>query len=113
MDNSTPDISKIISVIMQNPGLIEEIKNLSGASIEQKNTELPDTAMPTESSGEISESISAPASTVPQQHTQANTKRSNRQKLLTAFKPYVSGERSRAIDSMLSIADIIDAMKAR
>ena len=49
------------------------------------------------------------------QPTYAHTeqKRSNRSQLLCAFKPYVSGERAKAIDSMLAIADILDMMRAR
>ena len=39
--------------------------------------------------------------------------KARRAQLLGALKPYVSGERAKAIDSMMSIAEILEVMKVR
>ena len=36
-----------------------------------------------------------------------------RSELLSALKPFLSNERAKAIDSMITIADILEVMKAR
>ena len=41
------------------------------------------------------------------------SRRNARSQLLCALKPYVSKERAGAIDSMISIAEILEVMKAR
>ena len=112
MDNSTPDLSKIISLIMENPKLINDIKALAGNSDETSGDPTP--SMPYEDSSASEKEVKSVStvSETPPQNVEGQVQK-NRKKLLTAFKPYLSGERSRAIDSMLSIADIIDAMKAR
>ena len=104
MDNNAPDLSKIISIIMENPGLINEIKSLAEGKSEAAEEPLQEKKM--------TEEVSV-IPTVTKAGEPESAERKNRQRLLSAFKPYVSGERGRAIDSMLSIADIIDAMKAR
>ena len=98
-----PDLSKIVSIIMQNPELISQISSLMKSDdeggeapikIEEKKEE--NTAPET--------SVSSPVS---QPHSQ-NKRR--RKELLSAMKPYLSEHRQSAIDSMSSILDIIDVM---
>jgi hypothetical protein len=103
-----PDISKIISLIMENPKLIEEIKSLgkekteSEASIEEnKSAEEKETPALSENT-EIAQASAS-----------INPNKLRRKDLLCALKPYVSEERGRAIDSMMSIADILDMMRTR
>ena len=97
------DLSKIVGLIMENPEIIEKIKELNSKSDtasdikesesekEEKETSVEDTP------------IIAPES----------SKRTKRKELLNALKAYVSEERGRAIESMLSIADILELMKTR
>lgn len=103
------DIGRVISLIMENPQLIEQISSLakqSGSSSEA----------PTESKSEADEVTpieeSARAVAAPT-YPSGRSSRGNRAQLLGALKPYVSEERAKAIDSMISIADILELMKAR
>ena len=100
------DIGKVVSLIMENPQIIEQISSLAK---KKESAEEEKKGEPTESSiTEATSSVpSAPA------HTNAGTSRGNRAQLLGALKPYVSEERAKAIDSMISIADILDMMRAR
>ena len=100
------DISKVISVIMENPRLIEEISTLvsKSESPPEPTHEIPESKAENE---EPKQKESLPAS------AGVSYGRGNRAQLLGALKPYVSKERAKAIDSMLSIADILDMMRAR
>jgi len=113
MDNSAPDLSKIITLIMENPKLVSDIKDMIESNSEGNNATQATESLTSQDPVPIEEEVSVSA--VPEQpmNIRESAGQKNRKKLLTAFKPYLSGERSRAIDSMLSIADIIDAMKAR
>ena len=96
------DISKIIGLIMENPKLIEEIKNLASSDrVEEKKTK-PEIQKESEKENPM-----------PEVRDIENPSRIRRRELLSALKPYVSPERSRAIDSMISIADILEVMKAK
>lgn len=93
-----PDISRIISLIMENPQLVEQISNLAKGDSQQ--------ATPEVSSEEVQTvSVSADPS------LDLDRKNNTRTQLLRAMKPYLSESRGRAIDSMLSISGILDAMK--
>lgn len=102
MSEGTNDLSRIVSLIMQNPQLIAEISNLARS----------DSQPTAESSTPIEEDIKASVtetSAVPD----GASRRNARSQLLCALKPYVSKERAGAIDSMISIAEILEVMKAR
>ncbi len=93
------DISKVISVIMENPKLLDEIKSLAaneGAS-----------EPPTAESSEPSEVHTAYTAEPPPQ------KRSKRTELLDALKPYISDERKKAIESFITIAEILEVMRGK
>lgn len=89
------DISKIISKIMENPKLIEEIKALGNEG--EANEKPPEAEIPPPKA----ESVIADT-------YEENTSKSRRRQLLTALKPYLSDERSKAIDSMISISEILE-----
>ena len=97
---NTPDISRIISVLMENPELIEQISALAA----EKNEEEPAPTPPEDEKAEAT-AASAPTAT-------ANI-HSRREHLLSALKPYLSDERQRAIDSMMTFADILDAVRRK
>lgn len=100
------DLSKIVNLIMENPALIEQIKQL-GASSETANEAPAQKTIPEppEESGGTQEGLATY-----QEKPQGNSKR---RELLYAIKPYLSNERGKAIETILSIADIIDMMKTR
>ena len=102
----TPDIGRIIQLIMENPSLVEEISRL--ASSDSENTASEAEAQPSPTSVEMTEAPTPP----PTVRTEAPA-RAKRAQLLGALKPYVSAERAKAIDSMISVAEILDMMKAR
>ena len=107
-DGSFPDVSRLVSLIMENPALIEQISALAkqdGKDSEQKS---PVTAEPSPVPTPKKDDSAAVSST---KYTSSNTV--SRTQLLTALKPYISKERADAIDSMISIGEIIDMMKSR
>jgi hypothetical protein len=104
--SGTPDLSRLVQTIMENPELVESITKLMA------NDEKPSEQTPTEAEVKLPEPTvqkppEAPAMAEPQ------GKRERRTRLLSALKPYMSGERAKAIDSMLSIVDVLDIMKTR
>lgn len=103
------DLGKVISLIMENPALIEQISSLAKTKttepepVEQAEAPIQEDALPSKSAETSAQPTYAPVI----------SPRNNRAQLLGALKPYVSKERAKAIDSMISIADILDMMKAR
>ncbi len=96
------DISKIVGLIMQNPTLIEQIKSLADEKSVEKN--------------EVETVAEEPRDTAPEETAAPRidgTNKSKRRELLSALKPYLSNERSHAIDAMMSISDILDMVKTR
>ncbi len=96
------DLSKIVNLIMENPSLVEQIRSLaSGADIENEP-----------SSEKAEEEASAPTAVYTESaDTYKNPQSSRRNELLRAVRPYVSKERGRAIESMITIADILLTMR--
>ena len=96
-----PDLSRIVNLIMENPKLIEEISALAKGDGE-----------PVSDKPQVSES-EARASSPTYAEEKRSDGRERRAQLLSALKPYLSGERQKAIDSMMTFADIIDSMRGR
>ena len=100
--NSVPDLSRIVGLIMENPKLIEEISSLAKASdkseectVSEREEEVPTSAMASDG-GKLS-----------------TDSKERRARLLSAIKPYVSEQRAKAIDSMITISEMLEVMKAR
>ncbi|MBQ8321810.1 MAG: hypothetical protein IJX92_05545 [Clostridia bacterium] len=110
MSEQTPDISRVIQLIMENPSLVQEISSLVKKDGASESNCAPEASE--ESSVVASEQITVPVTTAPKIEYE-NPARRNRTQLLGAMKPYVSSERAKAIDSMMSIMDILEMMKAR
>ena len=97
-----PDLSKIVGLIMENPELISKIQGLAkGTEIAQESEVKP-----------VAEVRDEPAAATIENPPRLEA-RDRRNRLLYAMKPYLSSERAKAIDSMMSVADIIDMMKKR
>ncbi len=106
-ENESLDLSRVVNLIMENPKLIEEISAMAKSDRDSKVEEAPEAPV------EIQES--PPPETVEAVNTYGSERprRSRRNELLGAMKPYLSKERAKAIDSMLTIVDILDMMKER
>ena len=109
------DISKILGIIMENPEIIEKIKELSqgGEKADEKNGNAAETVSEQTATSESTfAAVSNEAAEVSATASRARDKK-RRHDLLCAIKPYVSSERSRAIDTMLSVVEVLEIMKAR
>ena len=104
---NTPDIARVVSLIMENPRLIEEISSMVNKS-EGEESESVDTLKVSEKTGTSENEASASA-----KEEKSAPSRQNRSELLLALKPYVSKQRAQAIDSMITIVNILDTMKGR
>ena len=101
---SDTDLSKIIGLIMENPKLIEEIKNLASKETGEEATPIIEAEeSAAEETIQTNKEVAAPIE---------NSSRIKRRELLAALKPYVSEGRGKAIDSMMSIVDILDMMRS-
>ena len=101
-DERAPDLSRIVNLIMENPKLIEEISHLADKESASDKSESP----------RAEEAVGAVAE--PEVPTAARSDaKGRRQMLISAIKPYLSKERAGAIESMMSIVDIIEVMKQR
>ena len=106
-----PDVSKVISILMENPGILEEISSLikKREASDARDAENKEESAPPPAEVQIS---AEPV--VAEERSQPRPRASNRRsELIGALKPYLSSERAKAIDSMMTIADIFDMMKAR
>ena len=100
------DISKIIGIIMENPDIIAKIKELAADSSEK------------DGSASVNSQVTEEAAPVVNPTSDENSysklqSKKRRRELLSALKPYVKNERAKAIDTMLSVIDVIDVMKER
>ena len=96
MAEGTPDISRIVKLIMDNPKIIEEIGDMVKSDKEPPAEEV---------ATEATEKKDVPAL------VSENPKSKNRRDLLYALKPYLSEKRAHAIDSMLSVAEVFTMLK--
>lgn len=104
----TPDLSKIVSLIMQNPSLISEIAALASSNEDSTaSTESAESTLSTEPKSVAPTEREVQAVAEERTHIQSRTRR---KELLSAMKPYLSEQRRGAIDSMSSILDILDVM---
>ena len=100
---NTNDIGKIVSLIMENPHIIEEISALAKGGAEPATvSETP----PTQSEEPTPTPIPTSAPVIVN-----DTKRARREGLISALRPYLSEERARAVDSMMQVASILELMR--
>ena len=91
----TPDLSKIVGLIMEHPEIVGQISSLL-------------------SGGEEAASVPVIESKAPDQRINTEIKsgkKSDRARLLGAMKPYLSESRARAVDTMITVTEILDNMK--
>ena len=105
------ELGSVISLIMENPELIAQIKRLAenkSDSSPQKTSEATDVnrEMPVE----VAESVALSRDPVPQKRDKTKGKRSE---LLHALSPYISEGRQKALETFMTIADILDMMREK
>ncbi len=121
MANETPDLSGIVNLILSNPKLIEEIREMANRKNDASDMttaapQTPDTplaeraAESTDDSAEKGDDGASESTAVFAAGAKAH--RESRARLFSALKPYLSEERRRAVDSMQQIADLIDVFKS-
>ena len=103
-NGQSPDLSRIISLIMQNPDLIHQIEGRARQDASVSEGEAP-----------VSESkpIAPEAEAVAQSHPTSAPlsgmgKREKRTRLLSALRPYVSEKRSKTLDTLMGAMDIFE-----
>ena len=102
------DLGRVIGLIMENPALIEQISSLAKqSSVTDKQSSNNETVE------EVATKAPAVEEKVTPTYSTASQPKSNRAQLLGALKPYLSEERAKAIDSMISISEVLGIMKGR
>ena len=98
------ELSKIVGLIMENPELIEKIKNLMSEGDKKDYDEIEP----------VSQTEVKVAEPEPEKKHRSDTSEAKRRhELLCALKPYVSKDRQRAIDTMLSFSDVLQVFKEK
>ncbi len=106
--SDTPDLSAIVSLIMENPTLLSQIQELArGASRgdDEKSADSEEQTLP-----EPEPIANLPEPPVP---NAALSRREKRTRLLSGLKPYLSDERKRTVDTMLTFADMLEAVRGK
>ena len=104
MSENNLDLSKIVNLIMENPSLVAEISALAKGDKDDSQEAPAIEAHTEETSAEQSETVSSPP---------AFSKQQRRTQLLSAMKPYLSEERSRTIDTMMSIVGVLGSIRGK
>ena len=90
------ELNKIVGMIMENPELVEKIKAMGTAMNEAKET----------SKEEIIKSESADVPTF-------TPKRSKRYELLHSLEGFLSEDRKKSLETMMTIAEVLDSIKRK
>ncbi len=100
----SPDLSRIVSLIMQNPDLIRQIEALA----KENTTNEEDASNAVPQIPEISTATDTAATTPAMTQPRNADKREKRTQLLSALRPYVSEKRGKTIDTLLGAMDLWD-----
>ena len=88
------DLSRLVSLILENPTLLSEIKSLASSEKDERT-----------------ERTEAPEPTEPVTAVEVEKPKLKRSELLKALKPYISAERGRAIETMIGISDALEMIR--
>lgn len=96
-----PELSRIVSLIMQNPELIKQIEALAksdGGEDSAQAQPLPEKS--TEEAAPVSAAAFSPSGGV--------ERRQRRTQLLSALRPFVSERRGKTLDTLMGALDLFD-----
>ena len=115
MSDAGMDVGKIISLIMENPGIVEQIASLANSAKEVPAEDYETSAKQPEQieaedtpTQQVAEETSIP---IPAPTHVPTAREDRRKNLIGALKPYLSPERARAADSILGVASILEIMR--
>ena len=91
------ELNKIVNMIMENPELIEKIKAMGAAASEE--------APKASEESPKSETLSPPPAVTP--------RRSKRNELLRSLETFLSDERKKSLETMMTVADVIDSVRRK
>ena len=97
----TPDVSTIVNMILENPSLVAQIAAMA------KGADGEASSAPSEKDEDVAVPTVGPA------RDPRAERRLHRSQLASAMKPYLSKERAQAIDTMMSIADILELTRGK
>ena len=90
------ELNKIVNMIMENPELVEKIKAMGTSATEMQNEQREAIPKP--------EVIDMPNNT---------PKRSKRYELLHSLEGFLSAERKKSLETMMTIAEVFDSVKRK
>jgi hypothetical protein len=90
------ELNKIVGMIMENPELVEKIKAMGNAA-KESDTAVKEAAEPT---------VEVPAQSFTPRH-------SKRTEILRSLETFLSEERKKSLETMITIADILDNVKRK
>ena len=105
------ELGSVISMIMENPELIAEIKRLAENKSRDESTK-EGTNAPKEVEKVIETAPEEVINTTPTPKDRSNSK-GKRSELLHALSPYISEGRQKALETFMTIADILDMMREK
>lgn len=97
------ELGKIVNMIMDNPELVEQIRAL-GSEKPKSEDEVPRAdpePLQIESSAEKTEAVSFVSH------------RTKRNELLRAIKPFLKEKRQKSLETMITIADVLETMQSK
>ena len=105
------ELGSVISLIMENPELIAEIKRLAEAkSNEAEETSASTAIKDSDKRAEVIAPVTECDRPAPEKHARAKGRRNE---LLHALSPYISEGRQKALETFMTIADILDMMREK
>ncbi len=108
------DLGSVINLIMENPELLAQIKGLVDEN-EKKNITTPPEPVET-ASDELPPEVNTeevPTSNAPGTTKGIRRMSGRRSELLHALSPYISEGRQKALESFMTIADILELMREK
>lgn len=101
------DLSSVVGMIMQNPELIAKISELASS---QKHNSQEEVSAPEAEPDYVKTVKEADATDAPQNDL---TKRERRAGLISAMRPYLSDDRARTLDTMMTVLEMVDAVRRK
>lgn len=109
------DLGSVINLIMQNPELLANIKKLAEEVPEGAVSAIPENTEQKETPVSVPEKKEEERVDVPTSQPVSRPRHSagKRSELLHALSPYISEGRQKALESFMTIADILELMREK
>ena len=98
-----PNLAQIVSLIMENPDLVEKIRSIAAQSLNAESESEEVTVEKT-----VSESVAEETSPPREEPERQGASHKRRTELMRAIQPYLSPKRQNAIETMITVAQLID-----